>query len=235
MSQSGGNLRGVTFSGKLPAGQRLKRLRGSQSTAGVPTKSPAKEKEKAQPSQVVGAGLPASGTGPMPPPLQRPPLVAQDAELEAGALAAPAPGIRIPVDPQHLDKIPEAFRGTVYESASYAVNHFYKLKEKELRAIETTSPVRVIESSMDMTLTVRCSLLSNFNTCTLSHSSPKLTYPFFLAGHCCRIPRHCKDEGSARGVGCWTDCRPEGGSGRKERAGGLGGRAREDSLKESRT
>ena len=122
--------------------------------------------------------------------------------MEAGTPAAAAPGVRIPVDPQDLNKIPEAFRGTVYESASYAVSHFYKLKEKELRAIETTSPVRVIESSMDMALTVRCSLLSNFNTCTLSHSSPKLTYPFFLAGHCCRIPRHCKDEGSARGVGC---------------------------------
>ena len=137
----------------------------------------------------------------MPPPLQRPPPVTQDAEMEVGAPAAAAPGVRIPVDPQHLDKIPEAFRGTVYESASYAVNHFYQLKEKELRAIETTSPVRVIESSMDMTLTVRYSLLSNFNICMLSHSAPKLTYPFFLAGHCCRIPRHCTDKGSARGVG----------------------------------
>ena len=201
MSQPGGGLRNVAFSGSLPVGPKLKRLRTSQGTAGVPTKSPAKEKEKVQPSQVVGAGLPAAGAGPTPPPFQRPPLVAQDAELEAGALAAPAPGIRIPVDPQHLDKIPEAFRGTVYESASYAVNHFYQLKEKELRAIETTSPVRVIESSMDMTLTVRYSLLSDFNICMLLHSAPKLAYLFFLAGHCCRIPGHCQDEGPARGVG----------------------------------
>ena len=79
--------------------------------------------------------------------------------MEVGTPAVAAPGIRIPVDPQDLDKIPEAFRGTVYESASYAVSHFYKLKEKELRAIETTSPVRVIESSMDMTLTVSCPIL----------------------------------------------------------------------------
>ena len=61
--------------------------------------------------------------------------------MEVGTPAVPAPGVRILVDPQDLDKIPEAFRGTVYESASYAVSHFYKLKEKELRAIETTSPV----------------------------------------------------------------------------------------------
>ena len=77
----------------------------------------------------------------MPPPLQRLPPVTQDAAMEDGTPAAAAPGIRIPVDPQDLDKIPEAFWGTVYESASYAVSHFYKLKEKELRAIEMTSPV----------------------------------------------------------------------------------------------
>ena len=62
--------------------------------------------------------------------------------------------VRIPVDPQDLEKIPEAFRGTVYESANYAVGHIYKFNEKELRAIETRSPVGVLESSLGMALTV---------------------------------------------------------------------------------
>ena len=67
--------------------------------------------------------------------------------------------VRIPVNPQDLEKIPEAFRGTVYESANYAVNHIYKFTEKELRAIETMSPVDVMDSSMSMTLTVSCPIL----------------------------------------------------------------------------
>ena len=79
--------------------------------------------------------------------------------MEVRTPAAVVPDVRISVDPQDLEKIPKAFRGTVYESASYAVNHFYKFKEKELRAIETLSPVHVIESSMDMTLTVSCPIL----------------------------------------------------------------------------
>ena len=53
-----------------------------------------------------------------------------------------------------MEKIPEAFRGTVYESANYAVSHIYKFNEKELRAIETMSPVGVLESSLGMAMTV---------------------------------------------------------------------------------
>ena len=159
MSQPGNSLRGVVFGGNPPAGPRLKRLRESKSSAGASTKSPAKEKEKAPPSQVAGANLPVARTGLMHPPPQRSPLAAQDGVIEVGNLAAAAPDVRIPVDPRALEKMPEAFRGTVYESASYAVNHFYNIREKELRAIETTSPVRVIESAMDMTLTVKCPLL----------------------------------------------------------------------------
>ena len=80
--------------------------------------------------------------------------------MEIGTPAVVAPDVRIPVDPQDLEKIPEAFRGTVYESANYAVNHIYKFTEKELRAIETLSPVGVMESSMSMTLTVSCPVFS---------------------------------------------------------------------------
>ncbi|XP_062099277.1 uncharacterized protein LOC133805182 [Humulus lupulus] len=153
MSQPEDSLRDIDFGGSPPTGPRLKRLRGSKSTAGGSTKSPAKEKEKTPPSQVEGAILLVGGAGHMPPPTQRSPSAAQDVGTEVVTPAAVAPGVRITVDAQDLEKIPEAFRGTVYESASYAVKHFYKFKEKELRAIETLSPVHVIESSMDMTLT----------------------------------------------------------------------------------
>ncbi|XP_062119977.1 uncharacterized protein LOC133834394 [Humulus lupulus] len=153
MSQPEGSLRGVVFGGNPPAGPRLKRLRESKSSAGTSTKSPAKEKEKAPPSQGAGAILPVARTGPMPPPPQRSPLAVQDGVREIGNPATAVPDVRIPVDHQDLERMPEAFRGTVYESASYAVSHFYKLKERELRAIESTSPIRVMESSMDMTLT----------------------------------------------------------------------------------
>ena len=79
--------------------------------------------------------------------------------MELGTPAMVASDVRIPVNPQDLEKIPEAFRGTVYESANYAVSHIYKFTEKELRAIETMSPVGVMESSMGMTLTVTCPVL----------------------------------------------------------------------------
>ena len=90
----------------------------------------------------------------MHPPPQRSPLAAQDGVIEVGNLAAAAPDVRILVDPRALEKMPEAFRGTVYESASYAVSHYYNIREKELRAIETMSLVGVLESSLGMAMTV---------------------------------------------------------------------------------
>ena len=90
----------------------------------------------------------------MPPPPPQAPAFVQDTEAEPGASEIVPPDVRITVDPQDLEKIPEAFRGTVYESANYAVSHIYKFNEKELRAIETRIPVGVLESSLGMALTV---------------------------------------------------------------------------------
>ena len=159
MSQPEESVRGAVFGGNPSAGPRMKRLRTSKNAAGVPTKSPAKEKEKTLAAQVAGAILPAAGAGQMPPPPQRAPAATQDTGTELGAPAAVASNVRIPVNPQDLEKIPEAFWGTVYESANYAVSHIYKFNEKELRAIETMSPVGVMESSMSMTLTVSSPIL----------------------------------------------------------------------------
>ena len=154
MSQPEESLRGAVFGGNPSAGPRLKRLRGSKSTAGVSTKSPAKEKERTPADQVAGAILPTAGAGQMPPPPPRAPAATQDAGTELGTSAVVASDIRIPVNPQDLGKIPEVFRGTVYGSANYAVSHIYKFNGNELRVIETRSPVGVLESSLGMALMV---------------------------------------------------------------------------------
>ena len=90
----------------------------------------------------------------MPPPPPRAPAFVRDTGAEPGASMILPPEVHIPVDPQDLEKIPDVFRGTVYETASYAVSHFYQFNERELRAIETRSPVGVLESSLGMALTV---------------------------------------------------------------------------------
>ena len=90
----------------------------------------------------------------MPPPPPRAPTFVRDTGAEPGASAIAPSEVRILVDPQDLEKISEAFRGTVYETANYAVSHIYKFNERELRAIETRSPVGVLESSLGMALTV---------------------------------------------------------------------------------
>ena len=149
MSQPEESLRGAFFGGNPPAGAagpKMKRLRTSKHAAGTPTKSPAKEKEQAPAAQVVGAIPPAARGSNMPPPPPRAPAAARDAGPELGTSAVVPSDVRIPVNPQDLGKIPEAFRGTGYESANYAVSHIYKFTEKELRAIETMSPVGVLES-----------------------------------------------------------------------------------------
>ncbi|XP_062078111.1 uncharacterized protein LOC133782758 isoform X1 [Humulus lupulus] len=153
MSQPEESLRGAVFGGNPSAGPKMKRLRTSKNAAGVPTKSPAKEKEQTPAAQVAGAILPAAGGSNMPPPPPQAPAATRDVGTELGASAVVPSDVRIPVNPQDLEKIPEAFRGTVYESANYAASHIYRFTEKELRAIETLSPVGVLESSLGMAMT----------------------------------------------------------------------------------
>ena len=154
MSQPEESLRGAVFEGNPPAGPRMKRLQTSKHAVGTPTKSPAKEKEQAPATQVVGAVPAVAGGINMPPPPPRAPAFVRDTGAEPGASAIAPSEVCILVDPQDLEKIPEAFRGTVYETANYAVSHIYKFNERELRAIETRSPVGVLESSLGMALTV---------------------------------------------------------------------------------
>ncbi|XP_062102835.1 uncharacterized protein LOC133813010 [Humulus lupulus] len=153
MSQPEESLRGAVFGGNAAAGPRAKRLRTSKNAAGTPTKSPAKEKDQAPAAQVAGAVLPGAGGSNMPPFAPRAPLAVWDVGTEVRTSAIVPSDVRIPVNPQDLEKIPEAFWGTVYESTNYAVSHIYKFTEKELRAIETMSPVGGLESSLDMAMT----------------------------------------------------------------------------------
>ncbi|XP_062073938.1 uncharacterized protein LOC133778132 [Humulus lupulus] len=131
----------------------MKKLRTSKKATGTPTKSPAKEKEQPPTAQAEGTVPPAAGGSNMPPPPLRASAPTRDAGAKLEASAIVPSELRIPVNPQDLEKIPEAFRGMVYESANYTVSHIYKFNEKELRAIETRSPVGMLESSLGMALT----------------------------------------------------------------------------------
>ncbi|XP_062110026.1 uncharacterized protein LOC133821877 [Humulus lupulus] len=136
----------------------MKKLQMSKKTVGTSTKSPAKEKEQPPAAQVVETVPPAAGGSSMPPPPSRAPAFVRDTGAEPGASAIAPFEVHIPVDPQDLEKIPEAFRGTVYETANYAVSHIYKFNERELRAIETRSLVGVLESSLGMAITSAAAL-----------------------------------------------------------------------------
>ncbi|XP_062114439.1 uncharacterized protein LOC133825525 [Humulus lupulus] len=94
----------------------------------------------------------------MPPPPPRPPVPTREQEAPPGTLPAPTPTVRIPVNTQALEKIPKAFRGTVYETASYTVDHYYNATPRDLWEIETRSPENVMESSLGMTHTAALAL-----------------------------------------------------------------------------
>ena len=66
------------------------------------------------------------------------------------------------METQDLDKILEAFRGIVYETATHMVGHAYKASTRDLRAIEERSLEDVLESAMGMNLTVSPSI-TDFN------------------------------------------------------------------------
>ncbi|XP_062112806.1 uncharacterized protein LOC133823963 [Humulus lupulus] len=94
----------------------------------------------------------------MPPPPSRPPVPTREQEASAGTPPGPTPIVHIPVNTQALEKILEVFRGTVYETASYTVDHYYNATPRDLREIETRSPENVMEFSLGMTLTAALAL-----------------------------------------------------------------------------
>ena len=157
MSQPGNrDLRAMFAGGNSSAGAsgpKMKKLRVAKKAAGTPTKSPAKGKDQTPAAQAKVPPPPAA-VEKMPPPPPRAPAFVRDTGAEPGILATAAPEVRIPVDPQALEKIPDVFWGTVYETATYTVDHYYGATERDLRAIETRSPESVMESSLGMALTV---------------------------------------------------------------------------------
>ncbi|XP_062088134.1 uncharacterized protein LOC133794765 [Humulus lupulus] len=94
----------------------------------------------------------------MPPPSQRHLAPAREQVALARTLPVPTPAVRVPVNAQDLEEIPDTFWGMVYETASYTVEHFYKANPKDLREIEARSPENVIESAVGMNLTVTLAL-----------------------------------------------------------------------------
>ncbi|XP_062115080.1 uncharacterized protein LOC133829260 [Humulus lupulus] len=134
------------------SGPMVKKLRVAKKAAGTPTKSPAKGKDQT-PAPQAKVPPPPVAMEKMPPHPPRTPAFVRDMEMEPGTLVAVATEVRIPVDPQALEKIPDVFRGTVYETATYTVDHYFGATERDLRAIETRSPESVMESSPGMALT----------------------------------------------------------------------------------
>ncbi|XP_062076202.1 uncharacterized protein LOC133780545 [Humulus lupulus] len=119
--------------------------------AGNVSKSPAKGKgtsSTAPVSSVTQRRIPS----PPPPPRFAP---SQDQVIQADPPAPPALAatVRIPVDPQDLERIPEAFQRILYETASHMVGHAYKASSRDLRTIEERSPKNILESALGMTLT----------------------------------------------------------------------------------
>ncbi|XP_062103415.1 uncharacterized protein LOC133814475 [Humulus lupulus] len=90
---------------------------------------------------------------PPPPPPRYVPPQAQVIQGDPPAPPVPAATVQIPVDPQDLKKIPEAFQGIIYETASHMVGHAYRASSRDFRTIEERSPENVMESSMGMNLT----------------------------------------------------------------------------------
>ncbi|XP_062118832.1 uncharacterized protein LOC133832511 [Humulus lupulus] len=90
---------------------------------------------------------------PPPPPPRFAPTRDQVIQVDPPAPAAPATTVRIPVDPHDLEKIPDTFRGTLYETANNMVEHVYKANPRDLRTIEEHNPENVMQSALGMTLT----------------------------------------------------------------------------------
>ena len=110
-------------------------------------------------------------------------------------MSAPAPGVRVLVNPQALEKIPEVFRGTVYETATYMVDHCYNATSRDLREIEMRSPEHVMESSLGMTLTVSLSYHRFF---LFFFSKALALLSFYLAGGFGSPPEHISVHGQDR-------------------------------------
>ncbi|XP_062073331.1 uncharacterized protein LOC133777653 [Humulus lupulus] len=89
----------------------------------------------------------------MAPPPPPPPILTREKEVSTGTSLTTPPEVRVPMNSRALEKIPGVFRGTVYETASYTVDHYYNASTRDLQEIETRSPKNVMESSLGMTLT----------------------------------------------------------------------------------
>ena len=160
MSQPGDNVLRSMFQGGNPSsrssGPLVKRLRLTKKTPllGTTSKSPVKGKGQGPSATEKVPPPPPATEKMMAPPPPRPPVSTREQEAPTGTLPAPTPTVRVPVNAQALEKIPEVFRGTVYETATYMVDHCYNATPRDLREIETRSPENVMESSLGMTLTI---------------------------------------------------------------------------------
>ncbi|XP_062109623.1 uncharacterized protein LOC133821176 [Humulus lupulus] len=143
--------------GNPPSGPLVKRLWLTKQAVGTSSKSPAKGKNPG-PSAIEKVPPPPPAAKEMAPPPSRPPVLAREKKAAAGILPNTPPEVRVSMNPRALEKIPDVFRGTIYETASYTVDHYYNATPRDLREIETRSLENVMESSLGMTLTASLAL-----------------------------------------------------------------------------
>ncbi|XP_062119566.1 uncharacterized protein LOC133834070 [Humulus lupulus] len=131
--------------GRSSEGPLVKKLRATSkktpSSAVTASKSPTKGKGS-------GSGAPPAAPpekrGPAIPPPRFPLALAQDQVAPVGppAPVVPTATVRILINAQDLEQIPDTFRGTVYEMEN--LEHFYKAEPNNLRAIEERIPENVV-------------------------------------------------------------------------------------------
>ncbi|XP_062103013.1 pectinesterase inhibitor 10-like [Humulus lupulus] len=164
MAERGGpDIRSMFPRGKPIEVPLVKRLRPSSKKTSPPAATTSHSSAKGK-SSGLGAAPTAGPTVtfphfPPPPPPSREPV----APVGPPAPAVLAATVRITVNPQDLELIPDTIRGTVYETTNYSVEHFYKAKPTDLRAIEERNPENVMEYSLGMNLTVVLALHRNIS------------------------------------------------------------------------
>ncbi|XP_062097476.1 uncharacterized protein LOC133803443 [Humulus lupulus] len=149
------DIRAMFQEGQSSSGPTVKKPRFSSKkvppVAGTTSKSPAKGKDQSSTALAAVAQY-KRGLPPPPPRFPFSPARDQASLVDPPAPIIPAPTVRIPVNAKDLEQIPDTFRGTIYETANHTVEHFYKAKPTDLRAIEERSPENVMESVLGMNL-----------------------------------------------------------------------------------
>ncbi|XP_062104789.1 uncharacterized protein LOC133816154 [Humulus lupulus] len=148
------DIRSMFQEGRSSEGPLVKKIQPTSKKTPPSAVTASKSLAKGKGSGSLHAATPKK-RGPAAPPPRFPPTPARDQVASVGPAApvVPVATVHIPVNAQDPKQIPYTFQGTIYETVNYAVEHFYKAKPNDLRAIEERSSENVMESALGMNLT----------------------------------------------------------------------------------